>query len=110
MRRFPAVQKIVGALTLVAALLVLPEKVPARSGYLTAWSGEYSASTSDTSAGGCALCHGGSNSTWNPYGWRIRQDFLGGMAILDAIRAAEGLDSDGDPGAFTNLQEIQANA
>ena len=91
-------------------MLAAPTTVAAFNSIGNTWSTIYPASTSRTNAG-CLLCHGVTGgavdtSTWNPYGWAIRQ----GGANAAAITAAAGADSDADPAGATNLAEITANA
>jgi len=61
----------------------------------------YPTSSSDVS--GCQLCHGDTNSTWNPYGFSL----LGGGFPPDFV-SVEGQDGDGD--GNTNLAEINAGS
>ena len=68
-----------------------------------------------TPQGFCALCHerdGESAGPLNPYGADI-SPFIGGGSteadILAAFAAVEGLNSDDDPGGFTNIAEINAD-
>lgn len=60
----------------------------------------------------CFMCHEDAqgNQPWNGYGWGIRQNINGGMTIAQAILAMEPLDSDGDPGGSTNLEEIMSDS
>jgi PKD repeat protein len=95
-------------------LLMGSSAVDARSGYLTRWSLQYPASTSETQAGrgGCQLCHGAANNRVNPYGLAIRSH-LGGAtnvsnAIMDAAIAAEA-PNDADGQGDSNNVEIAAN-
>ena len=98
------------ALLALVALLALPSTAMAFSSIARLWTTQYPSSTAYANAS-CLLCHGTTGgavdtSTWNPYGWAIRQ----GGANAAAIVAAEGANSDGDPGGASNLTEIQANA
>ncbi len=98
------------ALLALVALLAMPASAMAFSSIARLWTTQYPASTAYANAS-CLLCHGTTGgavdtSTWNPYGWAIRQ----GGANAAAIVAAEGANSDADPGGASNLAEIQANA
>ncbi|MFT5152416.1 MAG: hypothetical protein ACI841_002414 [Planctomycetota bacterium] len=57
------------------------------------------------------MCHEDPQGSqpWNSYGWSIRQNINGGMSIAQSIMAVENIDADGDPGGFTNLEEIMAD-
>ena len=81
----------------------------AKSGYLSTWSSIYPGSASDNNAS-CQLCHGTSNGNINPYGYAMAQCAGNSGTITQRIQAAENLNSDGDSGGFTNLEEIVANA
>jgi|GEM_PF-401308 len=93
--------------SVVLALLCAPQAL-ATSGYLSTWSGLYPGSTSDNAAS-CQLCHGTSTQNLNPYGHDLAQCNGATGTITQRILAAEGLNSDGDAGGFTNLAEINAN-
>ncbi len=93
------------AVTLAAIFaLVVPAVVLAQSGYVSTWSATYPSSTTETTSGrnGCQVCHGPTNGTLNAYG----------AAVFSAPGGptAEGVNSDGDPGGYTNLAEINAGA
>jgi PKD repeat protein len=62
------------------------------------WVDTYPDSLTDDNAG-CLVCHNTPSGTggFNPYGADV---------FIDGIAGAEGLDSDGDPGGCTNIQEI----
>jgi len=99
----------VALLRTLLALAVWPLAANAEPGIQTTWQSTYALSSSDTNAG-CNLCHGGTTSKWNPYGWNIRVGInVGGKTVTQAILDAEASNSDSDPGGFTNLQEINAN-
>ena len=80
----------------------------AESGYLTTWNNLYPSSASGTNAG-CQLCHGTSTGDINPYGFDIATCAGNSGTISSRIQAAEGINSDGDTGGFTNLQETNAS-
>ena len=92
-----------GALTMIA----FQSPAHATSGYLSTWGSLYPASASDNNAG-CQLCHGNSTQNINPYGFALAQCNGATGTITQRIQAAEGLNSDGDPGGFTNLEETNA--
>jgi hypothetical protein len=78
--------------------------------FLSTWQSLYpGSSTDDNLASECQVCHvqttGG--DPWNDYGWAVRS---GSGGASSKISAAAGLDSDGDPGGSTNLEEILASA
>jgi hypothetical protein len=58
----------------------------------------------------CQLCHRDpdGDEPWNGYGWDIKQMMDGGLTVQAAIPAVESMDSDGDPGGTSNLDEINA--
>jgi len=92
----------VGALVFLGALAISPA-VLATSGELSSWRSTYPNSTSaDNLASPCALCHTDKYSEFNSYGWAYRTNGFSFSAI-------ESLDSDGDPGGASNLDEINAN-
>ena len=98
---------IMAALVVLAALAAAPS-AHATSGYLSTWSGLYPGSASDDNAG-CQLCHGNSTQNINPYGYAMAQCNGATGTITQRIQAIEGVNSDGDAGGFTNLQETNAN-
>jgi hypothetical protein len=84
-----------------------------KSSYATDFFFNYPSSQSDDNVLGgtgktCQLCHRDSNGgePWNGYGWDIKQLVDGGMSASDAMLAVEALDSDGDPGGTSNIDEI----
>jgi plastocyanin len=93
----------------IVVVVLVPTVVFARSFFLTDWSNKYPSSSSDTNAS-CQLCHGSSTSTWNPYGWAVKQAYdSNGGDIVAAIGTAEAGNSDADPTSSGNLKEITAN-
>ena len=90
-------------------LIVAVSVTHAKSGYQSTWSGLYPGSASDNNAG-CQLCHGTSTGNINPYGYAMAQCAGNSGTITQRIQAAENLNSDGDSGGSTNLEEIIANA
>jgi hypothetical protein len=104
------------ALLCSAAMFVSARPAQANGSFLNTWQGIYPASSSDDNIIGgtgssCALCHfttsGG--SSWNAYGWKIRQGLQGGQTLSNSILSAELLDSDVDPTGSINLAEIFAS-
>jgi hypothetical protein len=101
----------------VVALLALAPVAAATNPIYNHWKTIYPTSLSDdniiaVNAVGCQMCHrdAGGFEPWNAYGWRVRLGIVGGMTIDDAILAAASFDSDADPTASTNLEEIVADA
>jgi hypothetical protein len=88
-------------------LLLAASSAFARSTYLTEFEFVYPLSRSDNNAR-CALCHNSytEGSGYNPYGTAFR---LVGGTLEQRYRAIETLDSDVDPGGYTNLEEINAS-
>ena len=84
--------------------MTIPAVVLANSDILAVWSSTYPASLSDDNAG-CQLCHGSSLSTLNEYGLAISSD-----PTQAGFEAVNGTNSDGDPGGFSDLAEINANS
>jgi cellulase/cellobiase CelA1 len=93
---------LVGVLVVFGALTAACP-VYATENYLSLWRSTYPDSASaDNLESACTLCHAGSSSEFNGYGWDFRQygfDFI----------AIESLNSDGDPNYFGNLEEINAD-
>ena len=89
--------------TCFAALLAIPPVVLANSTYPAIWSGVYPGKSA-----GCALCHAttAGGSSWNAYGYAIRQN--AGATLAARIANVQFLNSDGNPA--NNLEEINANA
>jgi hypothetical protein len=99
----------------VLALAATPSL--AKKSYLTAWNSIYPASSSaanvtDGTGKSCQFCHESSSGGdgWNAYGWDMRVEMQGGLSAAEAILAIELLDSDMDPGAADNLEEINGDA
>jgi len=91
----------------LGALLLAPA-AHAESDYLNNWRGLYPGSNSD--AASCQLCHGSSTGDINPYGFAVAScNPATSGNISQRIQAAEGPNSDGDAGGFTNLEEINAS-
>lgn len=111
-----------GALTvLLGAVVLLGAPVAQATGAIgDLWSQvAYPDSQSDDAAltlqGFCGLCHqrdGESAGPLNPYGSAIAPLIGGGSTeedVLAAFAVVESLNSDGDPGGFTNIAEINAD-
>ena len=98
---------LIAGLALLAGLAG-PSPAFATSGYLSTWSSLHPTSQSDNNAG-CQLCHGSSTQNINPYGFALAQCNGASGSITQRINAAEGLNSDGDAGGFSNLQEANAD-
>ena len=113
-------RSILARLAASAALLSLVSMAapaPPFSSYASTWSGLYpnSASLANVVNGtgtSCQLCHQstGGGDGYNAYGWAIKQLVDGGQASATAMGNVEGADSDGDPGGFSNLDEIVSGA
>ena len=98
---------LITGLALLAGL-ASPPPAFATSGYASTWSSLHPDSQSDNNAG-CQLCHGSSTQNINPYGHDLAQCNGKTGTITQRINAAEGLNSDGDAGGFSNLAETNAN-
>ena len=88
-----------------AATFVFTGSLLAFPGYDSTWQGVYP--NSNSAASSCQLCHqspGGQG--FNPYGTAM---INAGGTLADRIVAIQNDDSDGDPGGFTNLEEINAH-
>jgi hypothetical protein len=94
-----------GALATLAAMASAPS-AHAEAGYLNTWGNVY---PNSSSGGNCQLCHGSNTQNINPYGFAVAQCAGNSGTITQRIQAAEGLNSDGDAGGFSNLEEIDAN-
>ena len=90
---------LLAAMALVA--LTAPPQAHAFNGILTTFNSTYPGSSSGANAG-CQLCHGSSTSTWNEYGWGLRQNGQNFAAL-------EGLPSINTNGGTTMLDEINAS-
>jgi major membrane immunogen (membrane-anchored lipoprotein)/ribosomal protein L35AE/L33A len=109
-RNIPIRNLLVGFLTALVGLMMLAATPPtyARSTYLIEWEFYYPDSRSDNNAS-CALCHqtiDGSN--YNPYGNAIRSQSQT-LPLTTRFANVEPLNSDADPGGYTNKQEIDAS-
>ena len=93
---------------LLLGLLLATSVANATQGYFDTWVTTYPGSASDNNAS-CQLCHGQTTQSINPYGLALAQCNGATGGIIQRIQAAEGLNSDGDPGGFSNLAEINAN-
>jgi len=87
----------------------------AHGSFVTTWQGMYPNSQTDNnvqagSGSYCMVCHWGSNGgpSWNPYGWRIRDNLNAGLSITDAITEAGTANPDADPVGAASLVEIVA--
>ncbi len=89
-------------------LLLAASAAHATSGYLSTWSSLYPGSASDNNAG-CQLCHGTSTQNLNPTASTCAPVAAAAGTITQRIQAAEGVNSDGDAGGYTNLEEINAS-
>ena len=83
------------------AMLAFQSPVHAFGGILSTFNSTYPGSSSGANAG-CQLCHGSSTSTWNEYGWGLRQNGQNFAAL-------EGLPSININGGTTMLDEINAS-
>ena len=93
---------LVSALVSIGVLTISPP-VHATKTFLSEWQSTYPDSTSDDNlARSCALCHAGSPSEHNGYGFDFKQQGYSFSAIED-------LNSDGDPTGASNLDEINGN-
>lgn len=86
-----------------------------KSGFATDFFFAYPSSQSDNNVVGgtgksCQLCHRDTNGgdPYNAYGWDMKLMMDGGMSEQAAILAIESMDSDGDPGNTSNIEEINA--
>jgi len=86
----------------ILALFLYTGSAHARSSILNNFNSAYPSSASGDNAG-CQLCHGQSTSTWNEYGWDLRQNGsnFGVLENLPSINANDGT---------TYLDEIDAGA
>lgn len=81
------------------------------------WLAAYPNSTTDDAAVAstgyrCIVCHftATNGSSWNAYGWKIRQNIKAGQSIAAAIADAGAPNSDLDPAGWSNLAEIGLGA
>ena len=91
---------ITSILTLLAVLLA-GQAAYAKEGALNNFNAKYPESDSGTNAS-CQLCHGTNTSTWNEYGWGLRNNGSNFAALED-------LSSVNDNGSTTMLYEINAS-
>jgi plastocyanin len=93
----------------VLAIVLAPGVVLAYSSFGSNWETAHSGSTSFANAD-CALCHAGSNSTWNAYGNALRTEYnSNGNNMAAAIKTVDSKNSDADPTGATNAAEAKAN-
>jgi len=83
----------------ILALFCYTGSAHAFNGILSDFNSRYPGSSSGANAS-CQLCHGQSTSTWNEYGWDVRNN---GFASI------EGLPSINNNGGTTYLDEINAD-
>ena len=104
MPRRSSIIALLGPLTIASAAI-------ATSGIRNTWLGMYPESASYEGAS-CALCHGSTSSgnEYNAYGWLIKEGRDSGLSTMEAILAAEPVDSDADPTGASNLDEVLASA
>lgn len=98
------------------SLLTISTTATAKSTYTALWKNLYPNSDSADNAG-CALCHSsyyGTGGYLNFYGGHMASssagDGSGDDDVIDRILDIEDLDSDNDPGDFSNIEEINADA
>ena len=105
----PLLRTLASAL-LTAGLLAAITPAQALKSFMGTWQATYPGSTTDNA--NCALCHGTQDQNLNAYGKALCDAFDGNLPlnIVPALEAIESLDSDSDPTASTNLQEINVNA
>ena len=99
---------IIAVMTAFLGVLATPQEASAFGSIRSLWLETYV--ESDFNQAGCQLCHQnpGGGDGWNAYGWSIRQQIHdGGLGHVEAIRAVEALDADGN--GVSNLDEINAN-
>jgi|GEM_PF-3330977 len=102
------VRGLVLSAVLVSGMLFATSSVNATNNGLEDWRNTYPNSNSDDA--GCQLCHGGNLSQLNAYGRDLCLVFKQNEVVpsdwSNAIKAIENLDSDLDPNASSNAQEI----
>jgi len=98
MKPFRSMKSQILVATLGVGVLLTAPSVLANKGISNAWSDAYPDSLTDDNAG-CLLCHNTPSGTggFNAYGI----DYF-----LEGLVGAESIDSDGDPGGCTNIEEI----
>jgi hypothetical protein len=101
----------------LAVLVVAVRHARADTGIENAWLAAYPSSTTDDAAvaatgSTCVVCHftPTDGSTWNAYGWKMRENILSGQTVATAIANAGPPNSDLDPAGWTNLAEIALGA
>ncbi len=98
------------SLILFIALAFQSDPASALSSYLTTWKSTYAGSQSGNNAS-CNLCHSsGGGTDLNGYGKDFAVAMSTATSVVNALRAIEALNSDGDPTAGSNLAEINASA
>jgi hypothetical protein len=99
----------------VLALFVSAGRAMALSSYLTTWKNNYAPGGVGSQSGAnasCNLCHSsGGGTDFNGYG----KDFANqknnlGLTVLNALKAIESMNSDGDPTSAANSAEITGSA
>lgn len=122
LKRFQSATALVfsAALTWSFAPAPTPEICPslevAKSSYYSPWQARYPTSLSGPNVvngtnRSCVLCHAtGGGDNYNGYGWTLFNAMLQGLTLAEAIQFAETIDSDLDPAASTNLDEMLANS
>lgn len=109
-------RKLITPLFLAALTSILAVSAESRPSYSGLWSTEYPGSDTlvnvlNGTGSECQLCHASASggNPWNAYGWAIRTESQAGATIPDAINIVAGDDSDLDPTAATNDDEIFEN-
>jgi PKD repeat protein len=100
-KTLPRLRRLLTTGVAALALLTSAQQAQAFNGILQDFEAEYPASNSANNAS-CQLCHGSSTSTWNEYGWGLRQNGQNFAAL-------EGLPSININGGTTMLDEINAS-
>ena len=93
----------------LAVVFVAAPPASAFPGALNAWQDRYNPPSSSGDNADCQLCHETPQPVsrdWNGYGWDFFQARLAGLSFEEAFISIEDLNSDEDPGGFTNLEEI----
>jgi len=105
----------------VTLVTLLAERAHAFPGTLEDWQARYGAVSPSGDNAQCRLCHANANggAPWNDYGWSLvlalgetgcDLDGDGTVSNPEAFFCVERADSDGDPGAASNIAEIVAGA
>lgn len=102
--------RILQSALLTAGLLMAISPAQALNQFLRTWEDTYPNSHSGNAD--CSLCHTTSNSNLNAYGKALCDAFNRSLPadITAGLKYIEESDSDSDPTASTNLEEIDANA